>query len=291
MVKDMKKIGFIVIGVLASLLLSSVLILPVANAAGTAEKVVIPNEWHGKHKVVIPHGDLVEVIYLRYADNPAAVKRGPVGPIDDGQWYDTSYHNGYSISGYHWKSKGVSYVVNPSVEGLQQKDVIIAIQNSFAAWNGVVPTLYTYGGVNDGAQASLYAPDYVNLITWASIEDSDNSIVAMSIMWYRTSNLALVDCDIVFNTYYTWGIDADGEGGNTLTGAFDVRDICTHEAGHWTGLNDLYDGLYSPMTMYGYAYFGETYKISLEPGDIHGVQHVYRGWSSTHARTVSLSPS
>jgi Matrixin len=286
MVRDLKKIDFIVIGVLASLLLSSVFIPSVASA-GNKEKVVIPSEWNGKYKIVIPHGDLVEVIYLRYADNPTPVKKGPA---DDGLWGDTSYHNGYDVSGYHWKSRGVSYVVNPSLvtmqNGLQQDDVIMAIQNSFAAWNSLVPMLYTYGGVNDGAQASLYAPDYVNLITWASINDSDNNIIAMSIMWYRTSNLALLDCDIVFNTHYPWGIDADGEEGNTLTGAFDVRDICTHEAGHWTGLNDLYDRLYTPMTMYGYASFGETYKISLEPGDIHGVQHVYRGWSSSHAKTV-----
>jgi hypothetical protein len=51
--------------------------------------------------------------------------------------------------------------------------------------------------------------------------------------------------------------------------------VATHEAGHVTGLDDLYDDVYSELTMYGYTHKGETIKISLGIGDMHGCQALY----------------
>ena len=80
----------------------------------------------------------------------------------------------------------------------------------------------------------------------------------------------------MFSTAYKWGIDADGEGSRyTLTGAFDVQDIATHEAGHTLMLDDLYMSSASALTMYGYGSFGETYAISLGTGDISGINAIY----------------
>lgn len=131
--------------------------------------------------------------------------------------------------------------------------------------------LYTYGGVSSTARHSDWI-DNKNVVSWASIRDSngnpDTSAVAVSYMWYRTSDRGLLDCDTVFNTFFTWGIKS---GGST----FDVQDIGTHEFGHWTGSNDIYDSQCTPMTMYGYAWYGELYKRTLEQGDISGVEVAY----------------
>ncbi|MEM2907768.1 MAG: hypothetical protein QXP65_00985, partial [Candidatus Hadarchaeales archaeon] len=99
---------------------------------------------------------------------------------------------------------------------------------------------------------------------------------AVASIWYNSSTKEIVDADIILNSYYKWGIDLDDEEtGYVLTDAFDIQNIVTHEAGHWSGLDDIYDVTYWAMTMYGYAEYGEVIKISLEPGDITGVQAVY----------------
>lgn len=61
------------------------------------------------------------------------------------------------------------------------------------------------------------------------------------------------------------------------TSFMDVRNIATHEVGHTLVLEDLYQDRYVQMTMYGYSTEGEVKKISLEAGDIAGVQALYGG--------------
>jgi len=262
----MKNISFIVIGVLASLLLSSVFI-PVVSAADNKNKVIIPEEWHGKDKIVIPHDNLVEVIYIHYAASKANAEAA--------QHQKASY-NGYDTLGWRWPSKGVSYVIDPTfmtTQGLSPAAVEGAIQNSFGAWNGAVPGLWTYGGISTAKYSLL---DEINVVTWGNIDDPN--VIAVTHMWisYPIKD-TLIDADILFNTMYTWGIDPDGEGPTPLTDAmFDIQDICTHEAGHALGLADLYATNYLPLTMYGYGYHGEINKISLERGDSHGAQKVHR---------------
>ena len=55
----------------------------------------------------------------------------------------------------------------------------------------------------------------------------------------------------------------------------DVQDIATHEIGHTLVLNDLYQSQNYYQTMYGYSDYGETYKRTLESGDIAGLQVLY----------------
>ena len=84
----------------------------------------------------------------------------------------------------------------------------------------------------------------------------------------------MIEFDIVFNTYYSWGIDPDGEGGVTIN-EFDIQNVGTHEAGHTLVLEDLYVWKHSELTMYGYTTEGETKKRSLGLGDMLGVQKLY----------------
>jgi hypothetical protein len=61
----------------------------------------------------------------------------------------------------------------------------------------------------------------------------------------------------VLNSHYKWGIADGNETTTDFTDKFDIRNIVTHEAGHWSGLDDIYASNYSAMTMYGYATPGE----------------------------------
>lgn len=267
------------IACLTSLLILAISAIPVC--AGGDEEISLPQRWHGKGKIVNAQGKLTQVIFIRYST--------PIGQMIDAQVVDIGdpdsdgARDGYALLGLWWNvakyPNGVSYVINPSAAGnygLVQSSVVAEIKASLESWDAVVGIeLYNDNPFVDvRAKASLHRPDYKNVITWARI--SNKNIVAMASIWYNSNTKEIVDADIVLNSYYKWGIDLDDEGtGHKLTNAFDIQNILTHEAGHWSGLDDIYDETYWAMTMYGYAEYGETIKISLEPGDIAGIQAVY----------------
>jgi hypothetical protein len=68
---------------------------------------------------------------------------------------------------------------------------------------------------------------------------------------------------------------SDPTGFSVDPGSYDVRDIMTHEAGHWILLNDLYNGKDSLLTMYGYGDYGEISKDTLGFGDELGIEKAY----------------
>jgi hypothetical protein len=98
----------------------------------------------------------------------------------------------------------------------------------------------------------------------------------MTTVWYYTATKEIAEADVQMNTRMRWGIDSNGEvNGYTLTNAYDVRNIATHEVGHVCGLADLYTPRSSLLTMYGYGGIGEVKKDSLELGDIAGLLKLY----------------
>ena len=225
----------------------------------------------------IPKGLSLRV-FIKYA---GPVKQVTANVTDLGDPNGDGAQDGYELSGLWWNlSKyegGVPYVINPSgavKQGLDQYAVIDEITASLESWDAQVGVeLYNDTvTVNTSAKASTYWPDYKNVITWARLRPR---IVATATIWYYTATGEIADADIQLNSRYKWGIDPDDEGPETLTNnKFDIQNIVTHEAGHWSGLGDLYENYYE-MTMYGYTTYGETKKISLEYGDIVGVQQVY----------------
>jgi len=126
--------------------------------------------------------------------------------------------------------------------------------------------------INYKAKASIASLDYKNVITWGRAQPG---VVAYTVIWYISSTGEIVDADMVLNSYYKWGIADGDETTSDLIGKFDIRNIVTHEAGHWTGLDDIYNSTYWAMTMYGYTSYGEEIKRSLEPGDIAGARTIY----------------
>jgi len=95
--------------------------------------------------------------------------------------------------------------------------------------------------------------------------------LAQTTTWYYTSSKHIIECDMVFNTYYTWYYGT----GTCPTNAYDVWSIACHEFGHFLLLDDLYDADAREQTMYGYGAKGETKKRTLASGDIAGIRHIY----------------
>ncbi len=71
-----------------------------------------------------------------------------------------------------------------------------------------------------------------------------------------------------FNTYYSWSTIG-------ASGTYDVQNVGTHEHGHSLCLADLYSGVDSEKTMYGYVSAGETKKQTLDLDDINGITYLY----------------
>jgi len=175
--------------------------------------------------------------------------------------------------GVKWRSLPVTYSVNPTGSGLANNDdVRDQVQSAFEAWDAVTGKELFNSAILDLTVS--YGRNNKNTVTWSYI--SDSRIIAQTTIWFNLLTKTVVECDIVFstNTAIPWGIDPDGEGGITIV-AFDVRNIATHESGHWLVLLDLYASKDSELTMYGYSAKGETKKISLGLGDIRGCQKLY----------------
>jgi hypothetical protein len=83
-----------------------------------------------------------------------------------------------------------------------------------------------------------------------------------------------------FNWSYTTPIPvsvdySDPSNNSNYAGTYDIRNIMTHEAGHWIMLGDLYNNGDSFLTMYGYGSLGELKKDTLGKGDVIGVRKAY----------------
>jgi len=145
-------------------------------------------------------------------------------------------------------------------------DPVAAVNAAVEAWDTVTAAgLFDYAGVTE---KNWYELDGQNTISWVKFIPRD--YIAVAVMWYNEETLEIWEFDIVFNTFHRWGI-----GPVKRDRAFDIQNIATHEFGHPTGLDDLYDELYRELTMYGYSSKGETEKCTLEEGDVAGAQELY----------------
>jgi len=198
-------------------------------------------------------------------------------------------YTNYKLIGPSWDlseyPSGVAYVIDPDYG---PKGAAVEVYEAFEAWdNATSADLYNDSYTVDRyANPSTRTPDFKNVVCWRLIAGYPNAIALTSIWYYDIDKSGgpsvgdeMADCDIIFNLRFKWGIDPDGEGTNYLLpkGYFDVCNIATHEAGHVTGLDDLYDKVDSEMTMYGYGAARETKKISLEIGDKNGCVVLYGG--------------
>jgi hypothetical protein len=164
----------------------------------------------------------------------------------------------YKLLGVKWKVFPVNYYINPGEHDIQ------AIQAAFSTWDdNTSKELFSYCGSTEADTATL---DNTNTVFWGPI--SNRNVIAVTTIWYTRQTKQIVDADIEMNSNLPWSSSG-------ASGAFDIQDIATHEAGHVCGLGDLYNAPASELTMYGYSSTGETKKTDLGTGDIMGIHVLY----------------
>jgi hypothetical protein len=173
--------------------------------------------------------------------------------------------------GYLDTTVPAQYYVNPDIGLVTAGDPVAAVNDAVEAWDEVTADdVFEYAGTTE---RNWYELDGQNTISWVKFIPRDN--IAVAVMWYDPDSMIIYEVDIVFNAFHNWGIEPSKK-----DRAFDIQNIATHEFGHPTGLDDLYDDTYSELTMYGYSSRGETKKSTLEEGDIAGAQELYEAPSS-----------
>lgn len=245
----MKKVLFSILTV--SILLAS---LPATVlAAGPSQQPITPHELKS---VTFVH-------YAKPADHP--VKPPKEEPQPEGS---------YKLLGIYLPDTFAYYINEAGApEGAAEQ-----IQSSFEAWDDAVAAELFSDSAGSTSVAG-FGQDGQNTVSWVKI--APPKAIAITRLWYIDDGDPatldpIIEFDIAFNAFLDWGIDPDGEGSAYfLDGAFDVRNIATHEVGHVVGLADLYEDKNSELTMYGYGSTGETLKISLAGGDIEGAQSIY----------------
>ena len=232
--------------------------------------------------------DIVKTIFIHYRAAPTVdLARGAHAP---GVCPDATTCTDYKWRGNKWPSTTVSYELNAGgVSGAST-----AVAAAFAAWTHAVAdhggtlSVSASTGTTSCATAGTVR-NQVDQICWRDLTSSYPNAIAVTFVWSSRSTKQIVEADTVFNSGagFSWSYHDPGScltygSCNTDSGAsgtYDIRDIGTHEFGHFLALlSDLYTtSRDSQLTMYGYGSTGETKKDSLAKGDCLGITAAYGG--------------
>jgi len=140
------------------------------------------------------------------------------------------------------------------------------IHNSFSTWNnacnsGCAGFEFRFAGYNARGQRW----DDYNTVT-ISNRGATAWVARTYNRWWNSGYMR--ESDVVFNTYHPWG--AYGE-----SNMYDVRNVATHEFGHWLVLLDQHNPWDYWDTMYYSTYKGETRKRTLAWDDKRGIRAIY----------------
>lgn len=253
-------------------------------AASVASIGAAPVENGGK-------GPIDKTVFVHYPKHEQAKGKPGSGGGGTGTLSPT-----YKYTGVRWAEPVVTFYVNPANSGNEAHSTVVeAVKDSFDTWSGASgPLEFKYEGETT-AVASADTTDDKNVVSWGNLTTSYPNAIAVTFIWSYRYSRAIVEVDTIMNngTGFEWSYtdpntiqDLSGQAVpdpdryvdfniSGDTGRFDIRNIMTHEAGHWLMLGDLYNSRDSALTMYGYGSEGETRKDTLGYGDELGVEKAY----------------
>jgi len=179
--------------------------------------------------------------------------------------YSLSVPFGWSKKRWQGTAPVVSYYVNPSsISG-----ALTAAQNAAGTCTAVQGSdfSYQYAGTTSSTDRGY---NYKNEILWGDI--AIEGVLAQASTWSSAGQV--VECDIKFNTRYSWST-------NPGTGQYDIETVCLHELGHWVQLLDLYGNVQgypsdTAKAMYGQVSSGQI-RRTLTESDADGARWIYPG--------------
>lgn len=200
-----------------------------------------------------------------------------------------------------WRRACMTYSLdarNDELVGLSLEDLSAIAQRSFDAWTSVrcggspIP-LGTFEGELSICRAAAFEPEGGNVSTIAFVPDWSTrspalprNAFATTFVWFDTDTGEILDADILLNPTLgpfadcpDDGCIADDEG----TIPVDLRNVLTHEIGHFFGLGHSDD---PAATMAPDAVRGDLEKRTLGSDDEAGICGLYESTTSTECSAV-----
>jgi hypothetical protein len=129
-----------------------------------------------------------------------------------------------------WTQLPIRYfITNRGVPGVTPAQLEQTVTHAFGTWNAV-PSAKVSSEFAGFTLASPGGGDGATVIGFQSRPELDRTLGATSFM-IDTTNGAIVESDIFFNSAFAWSVAAQGE-----STAFDLESIALHEIGHLHGL-------------------------------------------------------
>ena len=163
----------------------------------------------------------------------------------------------------------MTYVVNENCADCTGEGA--AFQSAGTTWNNAgAKFAFSYGGATT---ATTKSGNSINEVMWGTTLGS--STIAEATMWFNTSTMTLLECDIMFNDLNFFWDTSGAPSGSQM----DVQTIAVHELGHWLSLRDLYGSIGDWVNdngkiMYGFGGNG-LLKRNLATGDLDGIRWIY----------------
>lgn len=162
----------------------------------------------------------------------------------------------------------ITYTINPNnPQGLSKRFITSAISTSAETWDSATSKELFNNAYKIDNRVKFGKRDNKNAIVFGRYRYP--SAIAVTGIWFNRITGQIYETDMLFNTNYAWG-DA-----TVNPSKMDLQNIATHEFGHVDGLDDIYNGACTEVTMYGYSGYGETKKRTLESPDITGLLTLY----------------
>lgn len=143
----------------------------------------------------------------------------------------------------HRNQLAVSWRLNTANQG-GKPGVVMALQNSLAAWTNVTPAGYTLS--YDGTTSAGFVTDGINTVSWGTGNGCEGGCLAITALVLGPGQV-ITEADISFNDAFNW---------NSNGSDYDVQAIAAHELGHSMGIH--HTEITKPRnrpTMYA-SYFG-----------------------------------